>query len=142
LSEVRDGLVDWLAGEPTSREASDLRHAADEAVGKLLDEADDLDAIVLDDAGSADLMETFLAAWLTRAIVRDLGKALTEGPAVETAQRIAEIREFVAARLASLLDGRPISRMDWVGTSGDQIAAQTIGEALAIFGDAEPGSGA
>lgn len=131
--EVHAALVDYIAGDPEDRDSDLVRAAADEAVAEALEDADDLDSLVLDEAATERMMTTFVTEWLTRLISRDLGPALIDQNPHEAEQRSAEIREYIAERLANLLADRSILDIDWSSTAGDNEAQRILADAREVF---------
>ena len=77
--DVQEGLIEFLAGrDPISREDDAIRHAAEEAANAFTEQAEDLEQIVVDEERALRLLDTFLAALLTRMIPVQPGSALTE----------------------------------------------------------------
>lgn len=132
--DVQEGLIEFLAGsDPISREDDAIRHAAEEAANAFTEQAEDLEQIVVDEERALRLLETFLAAWLTRMINVQLGTALTEASPAQAEARSREIRDYVGVRLDQLLAGRPLLTVDWNNAEGRQLAAQAIQDALEVF---------
>jgi hypothetical protein len=131
--EVHAALVDFIAGDPEDRDADLVRQAADEAVAELLETADDLEAIVVDEAAGERMMLRFLTEWLTRLITRELGTALLDQNAREAEQRSAEIREYIAERLAALIERTPIADIDWNNTESNTEARRILDGAREVF---------
>lgn len=133
--EVHAALVDYIAGDPKDRDADLVRAAADEAVAQVLETADDLDAIVIDQAAAERMMQAFLVEWLTRLINRELGTALTDQNPAEAEQRSREIREYVSESIATSLEERPITAIDWSSGGADGEARRILISAREVFAD-------
>lgn len=131
--EVHAALVDFIAGDPGDRDADLVRQAADEAVAELLETAEDLDAIVVDAAAGERMMLRFITEWLTRLITRELGTTLVDQNAREAEQRSAEIREYIAERLAALGERTAIADIDWNGPDGDVESRRILNGAREVF---------
>lgn len=136
-AEVQAALVDFLAGDPTSRDADAVRLAAEQVVAQLMEDAADLDAIVVDEERAEHLLETFLAAWLARLILRELGTSLVDPSPAAAEERSQEVREYIAARLRFLLKDRRVTQIDWASPPGQQIARETIRGAMEVFRESD-----
>jgi len=134
LGEIHEALVDYLAGEPEDRDADLTRFAADQTVTELLDQADDIDNIIITEATAERLLSTFICEWLTRLIVRELGTAIVEASPAESQQRVTEIHDYIAARLGATIGGRSLAGMDWKTDAGRQTAFEILSGAREVFG--------
>jgi hypothetical protein len=132
-TELHGILVDFIAGDPQDRDADLVRDAADEAVGDLLDDADDLDNLVIDPAVAAQMMQRFVTGWLTRLIVRELGTVLTDANPHAQGQRVAEIRDYIFERVASVTDSLKLGEVDWSGPEGTSRARRILDDAREVF---------
>lgn len=133
LAEVHAALVNFIAGDPEGRDADLVRQAADEAVAELLETSDDLDALVVDVAAGERMMLRFLTEWLTRLITRELSTALLDANARAHEARSAEIREYIAERLAALTERTPIADIDWNSADGNTEARRILNGAREVF---------
>ncbi|MBF4161023.1 hypothetical protein [Nocardioides acrostichi] len=135
LEEVHAALVDYIAGDPEDRDADLVRSAADEAVTEVLESADDLDNIVIDQATAERMMQRYLTEWLTRLITRELSTAITDPNPHEAERRSSEIREYVTERLANVIADRAITSIDWAGPDGAREARQILDGAREVFAE-------
>jgi hypothetical protein len=134
-AEVHAALVDFIAGDPEDRDADLVRAAADEAVAEVLESAEDLDAIVIDEEAASRMMKRFVAEWLTRLITRELGTALVDQNPNEAERRSAEIREYVSERLADLTTDQPITSIDWSSPTGTDESRRILAGAREVFAE-------
>lgn len=131
--DVQAALVEFLAGEPVSRDSEAVRLAAEQVVAELMEDAEDLEAIVVDEARAERLLAAFLAAWLSRLILRELGTSLSDPSPAAAEARSQEVRDYVAARLRYLMADRRVTQIDWTSPEGEQVARQTVLGAIEIF---------
>ena len=135
LDEIHAALVDYIAGDPEDRDADLVRSAADEAVTEILESAEDLDDLVIDQATAERMMQRYLIEWLTRLITRELSTAITDQNPHRAEQRSAEIREYVTERLANVIADRAIASIDWAGPDGTREARDILDGAREVFAD-------
>lgn len=134
-ADIHAALVDFIAGEPDDRDAALIRDAADEAVADLLDNAADLDALVIDADTAERIALRFLSEWLTRLITRELGTTLVDVSAAQAEQRSAEIRDYVTERLTTLRVTQPLASIDWRTADGTAQARAIVDGAREVFAE-------
>jgi hypothetical protein len=133
--EVHAALVDVIAGDPVTRDDHLARLAAEQAVAQLLDTADDLDALVVDETAAERLLETFIAEWLARLVLRELGTATVDPAPAAHEERSRDIRDYISSRMRHMLRDRRVRDLDWSGPYGQAVAAELLRGARDVFGD-------
>lgn len=140
VEEIICSLADYLGGPANTANDADLRKAILDLTDELLSEAegfDDVEKIMeeLSQKGNLNkLLIKFFGYYLYEQFCRVFYERLVERVGESNAdQFIGGIREYIVSALERDTSNLDISRIDWSGEQGKEIAERILQETLEVF---------
>ena len=138
--EVVERLLDSLAAPGTTLDAAAARHALDDILGGLLENASSYEDLVaafearVTEAGLRQFLGDFYGAYVYELFSRDFYENWAEKVGIARAEdSLKQIEECMRSEAVLQLAGRELLTFDWRGPDAEQLAQTIMEEVLRLF---------
>jgi hypothetical protein len=141
VKDIIFSLLDYLGGPANTIDEVDARNALSRVLDELLQEANDFEGVekILEETSRGDALGKFLILFFGYYLYEQFCRVFYERLVTRVGESKAElslgsILEYIqsALRLKSL--DQDISRIDWAGAQGQQLADNILQTTLEVFG--------